>query len=206
MYLNEWKVLAELSRRDKFKQSIREGAELEIAESLMEELKEEIEIEDFCEEVDFEGEIELTEAVDGDDLQEVLEFQPEVFGEKMDIEVEIDTTIFELSTRSLNQIKELFFAESYEVSIDEAQKAKVVFKRAGGKIAKKKKCGPGMTLRGNKCLPQTGTKKAKLRKIGIKIKRAKKASGGGVKKKAILKAKVTKRRVTGRARNYSGIK
>lgn len=206
MYLSEWKVLAELNQRSKFKQSIREGEELKLSEALLEELKSEIEIEDFSESVDFDDEIELTEASEEIHLQEVLEFEPSAYGDKMDIEVEIDTTIFELSTRSLNQIKELFFAESYEVLIDEAQKANVVFKRAGGKIAKKKKCGPGMSLKGNKCIPQTGTKKAKLRRVGIKIKRAKKASGGGVKKKAVLKAKVTKRRVAGRARNYSGIK
>ena len=39
----------------------------------------------------------------------------------------------------------------------------------------------------------------------LKLKRAKKALGTGKKKKAALRAKITKRRVANRARNYGGI-
>jgi len=60
-----------------------------------------------------------------------------------------------------------------------------------------------MRLAGNRCLPQTGTQKAKMRRAGIKLKRAKRAMGGGAKKKAALKSKITKRRVKGRSRSLA---
>ena len=60
-----------------------------------------------------------------------------------------------------------------------------------------------MRLAGNRCLPQTGTQKAKERRKGIKLKRARRAMGGGAKKKAALKGKITKRRVKTRSRSLA---
>jgi hypothetical protein len=103
----------------------------------------------------------------------------------------------------LGQMRDLFMAEDYEVEvIEESKRANIVFKRSKGKIIKKKKCGKGMRLVGNRCLPQTGGQKAKERVKGIKLKRAKRAMGSGKKKKAAIKAKITKRRVQGRARHF----
>ena len=98
------------------------------------------------------------------------------------------------------------FAEDYEYEVvAESNMAKVVFKRSGGTISKKKVCGPGMRLVGKRCLPQAGAQKSKERVKGIKLKRAKKAMGAGLKKKAAIKAKITKKRVKGRTRNFSGL-
>lgn len=217
MQLNEWKILQVETQREKLKGILRDGGLFEqslwsmFSAEEIDEIHEEIEIEQFEEAVEWDGEIELTEADEfAESPSEILEFVADQFGEKMDVEVEIDTSIYNLTEEVLEAMKELFFAEDYEVILEEAAgkpgKAKVVFKRASGKISKTKKCGPKMMLKGNRCIPQTGTVKAKNRIRGIKIKRAKKTMGGGKKKKAALKAKITKRRVKGRARNYAGIK
>lgn len=213
MQLNEWKQLVLENKRNQIKATLTEGNN--VSEELLEffteeevaEIIEEVEIESFCEEVDFDGEIELTEETEGgEELQEILEFVVDQNGSEMDVELEIDTTVYDLNEQVLNQIKEVFFAEAYEVIFEAPGRARVVFKRAAGKITKKKKCGKGMSLKGNRCVPQTGSKKAKNRVRGIKIKRAKKAMGAGKKRKAALKAKITKKRVKQRARNYAGIK
>jgi hypothetical protein len=214
MNLNEFKILQVEAQREKLKGILRDGGMFEkplwemFSAEEIEELHEEIEIEGFEEAVEWDGEIELTEADEfAETPSEVFEFVADQSGERMDVEVEIDTSMYDLTEEVLEAMKDLFFAEDYEVVLEEAAgKAKVVFKRAAGKITKTKKCGKGMSLKGNRCIPQTGTKKAKNRIRGIKIKRAKKTMGGGKKKKAALKAKITKRRVTGRARNYAGIK
>ena len=106
------------------------------------------------------------------------------------------------SLLTLGKIRDLFFAEDYEVEVlEESNRAKIVFKRSKGEIVKKKKCGKGMRLVGNRCLPQTGTQKSKERRRGVKLKRAFKAMGKGKKKKAALKRKITTTRVKGRSRN-----
>jgi hypothetical protein len=217
MNLNEWRILQVETQREKLKGILRDGGMFEkslwemFSAQDIDELHEEIEIESFEEAVEWDGEIELTEADEfAETPSEIFEFVADQSGEKMDVEVEIDTSMYDLTEEVLEAMKDLFFAEDYEVVLDEAAgkagKAKVVFKRAAGKITKTKKCGKGMSLKGNRCIPQTGTKKAKNRIRGIKIKRAKKTMGGGKKKKAAIKAKITKRRVSGRARNYAGIK
>lgn len=213
MNLSEWKQLTIEGMRNQIKSSLMEGKEPEgrflsnFSDEEMAEIREEIEIESFCEEVDFEDEIELIEETEGgEELQEILEFVVDQNGTLMDVELEIDTVLYDLNEEVLNQIRDVFFAESYEVMFEAAGKAKVVFRRSAGKITKRKKCGKGMSLKGNRCIPQTGSKKAKNRIRGIKIRRAKKSIGGGMKKKAALKARITKRRVAGRARNYAGIK
>jgi hypothetical protein len=214
MNLTEWKILQIETQREKLKGILRDGGLFEqslwsmfSAEDIAE-IQEEIDIEQFEEAVEWDGEIELTEADElSEQPSEVYEFVANQLGERMDIEVEIDTTMYNLTEEVLETIKDLFFAEDYEVVLEEAAgRAKVVFKRAAGKITKKKRCGPKMMLKGNRCIPQTGGVKAKNRIRGIKIKRAKKKMGAGKKKRATMKAKITKRRVKGRARNYSGIK
>lgn len=213
MQLNEWKILVVEGKRLQAKARLAEGKQLTtedtemLSEEDISELIEEIEIESFSEEVEFDDVIELTEETEGgEELQEIVEFVADQNGDLMDVEVEIDTSIYNLNEQVLNQIKELFFAEAYEVVFEAVGRAKVVFKRSAGKITKKKKCGKGMSLKGNRCVPQTGSKKAKNKIRGIKIKRAKRAMGGGKKKKAALKARITKKRVKARARNYSGMK
>ena len=210
MDLREWKQRTEDSIKEYAKDSIREGYEVRSTIFDTDMLEDEILLEDTVEIVEDFEEIEL---VDFDDLtenfespQEIVEFVPEEFADEMDIEAEIDLNEVVMNVVSLGKIRDLLYAEDYEVSIDEAaNRAKVVFKRSQGEIQKKKKCGPGMKLSGNRCIPQTGTQKAKEKIKGIKLKRAKKAMGQGKKKKAALRGKITKRRVKGRARNYSGI-
>lgn len=209
MNLNQWKTMELQRQRNLIKSALREGVEFTastvFSNEQIEEIKEELQVEMFYEQVYVEDEIELTEATDEEGLvQEVTEFDPDPLGESYDVEIEIDTDLYNIDESTLEAIQGVMFAEGFVV-IDEASKAKVVFTRSKGKISKKKKCGKGMTLKGNKCIPQTGAAKAKNRMLGIKIKRAKKAVGGGAKKKAALKAKITKKRVQSRARNFSGI-
>ena len=71
-------------------------------------------------------------------------------------------------------------------------------------FVKRKRCKAGTRLQGNRCVPQTGTRKSALRRTGIKLKRAMRARGAGKKKLASLKRKITKKRVAGRARTYAG--
>ena len=62
-----------------------------------------------------------------------------------------------------------------------------------------------MQLNGRRCLPQTGTKKAKMKKLGIKLKRAKKAMGSAAKRKAARIGKITKKRIKGRNRSLASL-
>ena len=211
MDLREWKTLQRERQRNLIKSALRVGA---VHESIMfsaeelEEIKEEVEVEQFFETVIVEEgeEVELSDIEDdeSEEVQEVTEFDPDELGEEFELEIEFDTDLYEVTDHVMEAVQEYLFAENF-IIIDEAQKAKVVFSRAKGKITKRKKCGPKMKLKGNKCVPQTGSEKSKNRIQGIKIKRAKKAMGSK-KKKAALKAKITKKRVKSRARNYSGIK
>ena len=211
MNLREWKDITIEHQRNLLKDALREGVVVTshtlFTEEDIQEIKEEIQIEQFSEEVNVEDgdEVELTDAEDeeSDEVQEVTEFDPSELGETFDVEVEFDTDLFEITDSKMEQIKELFFAESFVVIEESPSKAKVVFSRSKGKITKRKKCGKGMRLKGNRCIPQSGTQKAKSRMTGIKIKRAKKALGSK-NKKAALKARITKKRVSGRSRNYSG--
>ena len=211
MNLFEWKQSNTESIREELKQQIRDGAVVEshflFSEEDLKEVHDEVLIEDFSEEISFEGVIDLdTELLeDVTTPQDLLEFVPDELAEAMDIDIEVDMGLYEMDFVTLGKIRDQLFAEDYEVEVDEASnKAKVSFKRAKGKITKKKTCGPKMRLKGNKCIPQSGTQKSKERRKGIKLKRAKKASGAGVKKRAAIKAKITKKRVGGRSRSFSG--
>lgn len=209
MDLKQWKKLELERQRGVLKSALREGKEIQSENFTQQELTEmmqEVEIETFCEAVEWDEEIELTEAVDGlEEVQDFIEFVPNHLGEEMDLEIEIDTEMYDLNESTLEKICEVVCAESFIV-IEESKRAKVVFKRAKGKIQKRKACGKGMRLQGNRCVPQAGGQKAKNRLRGIKIKRARRALGAGKKKRAALKARITKRRVSGRARNFSGMK
>lgn len=210
MQLSEWKQEKAYEFRLKLKEQIREG--VEVSDHFLfdayeiQEIMEEVEIEDFSEIYeDFEevclDEDELTESFE---LQEAFEFVPKSDGSYMDIEMEIDTSRFEMTEENLDKIAGLFFCEEYEVEeLEEGHAAKIIFKRSKGEVIKKKKCAKGMRLVGNKCLPQTGTQKSQERRRGIKLKRAFKAMGAGKKKKAQIKKKITNRRVKGRARNLA---
>jgi len=229
MNLLEWKQYQTQTFREELKRQMQNGIGHEshfmFTESELEEMRQEVEIEQFDETVVFEGEFNLDiELIENhSEVQEMFDFAPDEDGSVMDIEVEFNLDEVNLNTANLQKLKELFFAEDYEVEIideeelEEAEKnppggkkmkgkasrAKVIFKRAKGEIKKKKICGPGMRLAGNRCLPQTGTQKAKMRRVGIKLKRAKKAMGKGAKKKAAIKSKITKRRVKGRSRSIA---
>lgn len=212
--LLEWKNLKKIEESQKVKTQIREGNEdvtsLILTEEEIELCKEEIVIEDYSEIVEF-TDIDLEEETIDEEtkIHQIYEFVPNALGRELDVVCEMDMEVFEqaIYSTNMNRIKELFFAEDYEFEIiGEAgdRTAKVVFKRAKGEISKKKVCGPGMKLKGKKCIPQTGTQKAKEKKKGIKLKRAKRAMGGGAKKKAAIQAKITKRRTQSKARNFSG--
>ena len=210
MQLSEWKAIQKEQQRNLIKASLREGIEIAKSDFFtteeLDEIREEVEIEDFEETVEVEEgeEVELNDFEDdeSEEVKEVAEFTPDQLGETFDVEVEIDTDIYNVKDSVMEEIQKVLFAENF-VIIEEGNRAKVVFSRSKGKITKSKKCGPKMKLKGNRCIPQSGTEKAANRMTGIKIKRAKKAMGSA-KKKAALKAKITKKRVAGRARNYSG--
>ena len=208
MNLFQWKQKKTETFREQLKDQIREGFDVEnhflFSHEEIAEIKEEIFIEDFSEVLEDFDVVDLDDDIltESTDVQESYEFLPEEKGMVMDIEVEADLDIVEMNILSLGKIRDLFFAEDYEVEVlEESNRARIVFKRAKGKVVKKKKCGPKMRLVGNRCLPQTGTQKSQERRRGIKLKRAFKAMGKGKKKKAALKRKITKTRVKGRARS-----
>lgn len=209
MLLSEWKQVKADEFRLQVKQQMREGVEVSehflFSADELEIIKEEVEIEDFAEIVEDFEEICLDEdemLIESVEVQESFDFIPKFDGTVMDIEIEVNSDY--VSEHSLEAIKDLFFAESYEVEqIEESHRAKIIFKRSKGEVVKKKKCAKGMRLVGNKCLPQTGTQKAGERRRGIKLKRAFRAMGKGKKKKAQIKRKITDRRVRGRARNLA---
>ena len=171
MDLREWKRKTEDSIKENAKINLREGMDYDQALFDEDELLDEIIVENYKDIVEDFEEIDL---IDYDDLQEnvdepqeVVEFNPVEFGEEMDIEAEVDLNTTVMNSASLGKIRDLLFAEDYEVEFfDEANRAKVVFKRAQGEISKMKKCGKGMKLSGNRCVPQTGTQKSKERVKG----------------------------------------
>ena len=154
------------------------------------------------------------------------DFIPDEFGVLMDVEFEIDgmRDHYDDGVNNYLKIKDAMFADSFDLvnqdlpenaddplehgmtTFDEAQpgRARVIFRRAKGRITKRKRCPKGTRLQGNRCIPQTGTQKARLRRTGIKLKRAKRAMGAGKKKLAALKSRITKKRVKTRSRNYAG--
>ena len=207
--LFEWKQEKTETFREQLKDQIREGFDVEthflFSNEEIEEIKEEILIEDYSEIVEDFEEISLEDELEeSSELLEAFEFLPKANGSVMDIEVEVDLEIAEMSLLTLGKLRDLFFAEDYEIEeIEESTRAKIIFRRSKGEVIKKKKCGKGMRLVGNRCLPQTGTQKSKERRKGIKLKRAFKAMGAGKKKKAQIKKKITSRRVQGRARNLA---
>ena len=208
MNLFEFKQEKTETFRNHLKEQIREGLDLDkhflFTSDEIKEIKEEILIEDSYEIVEDFEELILGEEFEGVELMEYYDFIPEENGQAMNIEVEIDLDLYEMDFAKISKMKDLFFAEEFEVEVlEESTKAKIVFKRSKGKVTKKKKCGKGMRLVGNRCLPQTGSQKSKERRKGIKLKRAFKAMGAGKKKKAKLKGKITSKRVKGRSRNLA---
>ena len=205
MNLFEWKKEKTETFREQLKHQIREGFGVDshflFSQEEIEDIKEEVFIEDFEEIIEDFDELSLDpdDLLESSELQESFEFRPSESGMIMDIEAEFSNE-YTLTLESLNKIKDLFFAEDYEIIEEGQMKAKIVFRRSKGGIIKKKLCGKGMRLVGNRCLPQTGTQKSQERRKGIKLKRAKKAMGAGKKKKAAIKATITNRRVKGRAR------
>ena len=239
MNLLEWKQYQTQTFREELKRQMHAGVghdtHFMFSSDQLEEMKLEVEIEQYEETVSFDGELVIEEPIENhSEVQEVYDFAPSENGTVMDLVFEFDLNQIDPSVNGMNALKELLFAEEYEFineeelsegedldgeDISEAEKnppggkkakgkpsrARIVFKRAKGEIKKKKICGPGMRLAGNRCLPQTGTQKAKERRKGIKLKRARRAMGGGAKKKAALKGKITKRRVKTRSRSLANI-
>ena len=207
--LFEWKQEKLETFRDQLKDQIREGFDVNshflFTEEQIQEIKEEVEIEDFVEIVeDFEElRLDLDDLEESSDILETFDFLPSEDGSVVDIEAEVDLEITDLDEATLEKICGLLFAEEAEIEYLDESRAKIVFKRSKGEVVKKKKCSKGMRLVGNRCLPQTGTQKSKERRKGIKLKRAFKAMGAGKKKKAQIKKKITKRRIAGRARNLA---
>lgn len=208
MNLSEWKLGKTAQLREQVKQQLREDAVISehflFSEEELQEIQDEVLIESFSElyedwEVVSLDEDELEESTE---LQEFFDFIPSPTGKETDIEAEVDLDVYSVNEEIVQKIAEIFFAEDYEI-ITESSKAIIIFKRSKGEVFKKKKCGKGMRLVGNKCLPQTGTQKAEERRRGIKLKRAFRALGAGKKKKAQIKKKITQRRIKGRARNLA---
>jgi hypothetical protein len=245
MNLNEWVKVKEESYRLAAKEAMLAGddvvADSILSEEHIQEIKAEIEIETFCEEVDFEDEIDLTEAyldmdqnkdecdcpddADGCECPEMyFDFLPDKYADMMDIEIET-TDHYDAGIENYLRIRDSIFADDMDVieadlpeealseddpleygvtPMGEAGRARVVFRRAKGRIVKRKRCPAGSRLKGFRCVPQSGTQKAGNRRLGIKLKRAQRARGAGDKKRAALRGRITKKRVAGRSRNYSG--
>ena len=210
MNLFEWKEKNRSEARTKIKEVLREGGTVDSANSFLSEEEinqchEEVAVEDFGEIMNDWTDLDLNETSDLEHgLMEYYDFEPNPHAEKMDLEIEIDLDIHEANLVNLGSIRDYVLAEDYSVELIEGNRAKVVFQRAGGTISKKKKCAAGMRLVGNRCVPQSGSQKSKMKQQGIKLKRAKRAMGAGAKKKAAIKARTTKKRVSSRSRNYSG--
>ena len=202
--LTEWKLKTIAEEKQYYKEMLSEGKELPEV-FLAEEAYEEYLIETFSQVVT-ESVVDLTEEVEIENgLVEYFDFVPSSIGEKYDIEMEVDLTVIDPSIDFFLQLKEALHAEDYDVEyIEEAEKAQVVFSRGSGGIEKKKKCAPGTKLKGNQCIPQAGTEKAQNKKQGIILKKAQRARGAADKKKAAIKAQITKKRVSSKSRNYSG--
>lgn len=199
--LTEFKNKAIAEEKQYYKNLLSEGKDLPEA-FLAEEALQEYLIESFSQTVEVKDSIDLSEEVEIEGgLLEVYDFVPSLFGEKFDIEMEVSEDV---SVETLLALKEHLLAEDYDIVFSEAERAKVTFSRAGGSIQKKKKCPTGTKLSGNKCIPQTGTEKAGNKKLGIKLKRAKRAQGAAGKKRAAVKAQITKKRVASKSRNFSG--
>ena len=202
--LTEWKLKTIAEEKQYYKEMLSKG-EVPPETSLAEEAFEEFLIESFSQSVD-EDEIDFsveTEIENG--LLEYYDFVPHLFGEKYDIEMEVDLSVIDPSIDFFNSLKESMNAEDYDVEyFEEAEKAQVVFNRSSGGIQKKKKCPPKTKLKGNRCVPQSGTEKALNKRQGIKLKKAQRARGAASKKRAAVKAKITKKRVSSKSRNYSG--
>lgn len=210
MNLKEWKTKTFQDLKEEAKKFVSldemDNALNLVSKEVVEEIVEELTVENYREVVeDFEDlDLQVSIICEETGVEEFYEFIPEEFGEEIDIVLEMKAELLEDKIVNLSEIKNLFFAEDYDFEIDEKTgMADVTFTRSKGTITKKKKCKTGYKLKGNKCIPQTGTEKAGNRKVGIKLKRAKKAMGSGKKKKAALKAKITKKRVAGKARNFS---
>lgn len=208
--LFEWKQEKIETFREQVKDQIREGFDVHthflFSEEQILEIKEEIEIENFSELFEDFEEVSLDEEeleANGH-VHEAFDFVPNENGSVMDIEIEVDTSITEVTEQFLETLCGVLFAEEADIEfIEESLRAKIIFRRSKGEVFKKKKCAKGMRLVGNRCIPQTGTQKSKERRRGIKLKRAFKAMGAGKKKKAQIKKKITSRRVSGRARNLA---
>ena len=206
MNLLEWKQYQTQTFREELKRQMHAGVSHDhhflFSNDQLEEMKQEVEIERFEETVTFDGEIDLDPQLieNHSEVQEVFDFVPNEEGQVMDLVFEFDLSVIREEGEDIAEEKN---PSGGKKAKGKPQRAKVIFKRAKGQVSKKKICGPGMRLAGNRCLPQTGTQKAKMRRAGIKLKRAKRAMGGGAKKKAALKAKITKRRVKGRSRSLA---
>lgn len=205
MNLTEFKNKALTEQKDYFKNLLSEGKEIPQTQ-IAEEAFEEHLIETFSERVEVLDQIDLTEeTIIENALIEHFDFVPSVLGEEYDVEVEVDLNVIDPSIDFLLALKESLGAKDYDVEfLEENEKAKVVFSRTKGSIQKKKKCPPKHKLKGNRCVPQTGSEKATNKKQGIVLKRAKRAQGAASKKRAAVKAQITKKRVATKARNYSG--
>ncbi len=153
------------------------------------------------------------------------DFIPDEYGEMMDLEFELyDNSFEDDGIVQFLKIKDAIFADDFEVvkdvemeesfnedplehgmtAVGEAGRAKIIFRRSKGTIVKRKRCPRGTRIAGTRCVPQTASMKAGNRRKGIKLKRAMKRIGAGAKKRASIRRKITKKRVTGRSRNYSG--
>ena len=155
--LFEWKQEKVETFRQQLKDQIREGFDFKshflFSDEEIDLVREEIEIEDFSELVEDFEELSLDE----EELEasgvvhEAYDFVPKIDGTIMDIEMELDTTISELTDITLEKLCSIFFAESADVEyFDESTKAIIIFRRSKGEVFKKKKCAKGMRLVGNR--------------------------------------------------------
>ena len=232
MNLLEWKQYQTQTFREELKRQMHAGvghdSHFLFSEDQMEEMKQEVEIERFEETVSFDGEIDLDPVLieNHSEVQEVYDFTPDEDGTVMDLVFEFDLNEIDPSVNSMNALKNLLFAEEYEIELiseedmcpdaccgmpvsectcgpdcehcecyeinkkeeelgeeknpaggkkakGKPSRAKVVFKRAKGEVKKKKICGPGMRLAGNRCYHKQAHKRLRCAALVLSLKELK---------------------------------
>ena len=125
MNLLEWKQYQTQTFREELKKQMMNGVSHDthflFSEEQLDEIKQEIEIEQFEETVSFDGELEIDRPlIEGhSEIQEVLDFVPDEDGSVMDLVFEFDLNEIDPSINGMNALRELLFAEEYEFVTEE---------------------------------------------------------------------------------------
>ena len=147
MNLLEWKQYQTQTFREELKRQMHAGVSHDthflFSDEQLEEMKQEVEIERFEETVTFDGEIDLDPQLieNHSEVQEVFDFVPNEEGQVMDLVFEFDLNVIDPSINSMNALRELLFAEDYEMEMIEEES----IKEGEDLDGEDKNCGCGQT-------------------------------------------------------------